>query len=100
MLDKKRRILGFIVLILGFLAICNGLKAQQVVRKGTQFEVVVDSVQSDTKTEYTYKDRKGNVYPIYLSKKGKAYIICVSQKTGKEYKRYLPKVTEQIGNKN
>ena len=54
---------------------------------------------TDTKTNLSYKDKKGTVYPIYLSKRGKAYIIRVSKKTGKEYKQYLPEVTKQLNGK-
>lgn len=53
---------------------------------------------NDTKTDYTYKDSKGNIYPIYLHKytkeenigKHTCYVIKTSQKTGKTYKYYLP----------
>lgn len=52
----------------------------------------------DTATAYTWKDSKGNTYPIFLhtytrgEKKGRttAYVIRTSAKTGKEYKYYLP----------
>lgn len=49
-----------------------------------------------TPTEYTYKANDGKQYPIYLSKNGKAYIVRTSKKTGKQYKQYLPQVTEQL----
>ena len=42
-----------------------------------------------TKTEYIW-EKNGIKYPIYISSKGKAYIIRTSKKTGKEYKQYLP----------
>ena len=53
---------------------------------------------NDIKTDYTYKDSKGNTYPIYLHKYTKGdnigkytcYVIKTSQKTGKTYKYYLP----------
>lgn len=45
----------------------------------------------DTKTSFTWKDNKNNIYPIYKSKKGAYYIIRISKKTGKKYKQYLPK---------
>lgn len=92
----KERIFAWIVLMLGFLAISSGVIAQNVVRKGQTFYAVNDSVKGDTKTEYFYVDSKGKKYSIYISRRGKAYIKCISQKTGKEYKRYLPKVTEQL----
>ena len=76
--------------------------AQDVKREGNTFVEVTkakkQSSSSDVKTKYTYKAKDGKEYPIYLSKKGKAYIIRVSKKTGKEYKQYLPSVTEQLNN--
>lgn len=62
---------------------------------------------NDTKTDYTYKDSKGNTYPIYLHKYTKGdnigkytcYVIKTSQKTGKTYKYYLTdgiKMAEEI----
>ena len=52
-----------------------------------------------TKTEYSYKTKKGETYPIYLSKTGKAYIKVTSQKTGREYNRYLPEIGKMINPK-
>lgn len=52
-----------------------------------------------TKTEYSYKTKKGETYPIYLSKTGKAYIKVTSKKTGREYNRYLPEIGKQINPK-
>lgn len=92
MINKTSRVIALIVLVLGLLAITNGTKAQNVVRNGNKFEVVSDTMQTDLL--FVDKDRKA--YPIYLSGKGKAYIICKSKKTGKMYRRYLPKVTEML----
>lgn len=79
------------------------ISAQDVKRDGNTFVEVTkakkSSSSSDIKTKYTYKAKDGKEYPIYLSKKGKAYIIRVSKKTGKEYKQYLPQVTDQLNNK-
>ena len=50
----------------------------------------------ETKTDYTYTDSKSNVYPVYLSASGKAFIKKVSKKTGKEYKQYIPEIGKQI----
>lgn len=97
MVDKKSRILGIVVLILGFLALSTGMKAQNVVLEGNTF-VQQQSVGDSVKTEYYYQDSKGFKYPIFLSSKGKAY-CWVKSKSGKMYKKYLPKVTEAI-NKN
>lgn len=63
-----------------------------VVRDGDTFKVEkTTSVNQDTKTEYTWEDREGNKYPIFITKKGACYILRTSKKTGKEYKYYLPK---------
>lgn len=75
--------------------------AQSVTRQGNVFIEQKDTafVNRGTKTEFTYKAKDGKVYPIYLSKTGKAYIVRISKKTGKQYKQYLPKVTEQLNKK-
>jgi len=102
MLNKSQRILGIIVLCLGFLALSMGLKAQDVVRKGNNFiEQQNDSSSRGgaTKTQYTYTDSKCVTDTVYLSKNGSAFIWKVSKKTGKRYRKYLPKVTEQLGTK-
>jgi uncharacterized protein YxeA len=73
--------------------------AQDVKREGNTFVQVQSdkvSLKNDTKTQYTYKAKDGKEYPIYLSKNGKAFIVRVSKKSGKEYKQYLPQVTEQL----
>ena len=92
---KSTRILAIIVLMLGFLVLSQHTKAQNVVRNGNVF--VQSSTSGDsTKTDYEYQDRDGNKYTIYLSSKGKAYCWMKSKKTGKLYKRYLPKITAML----
>lgn len=89
-----------ILLTLAFMA-SIGAYSQNVVREGRTFT----AIQSDStkggkyeKTEYTYRDKTGE-YPIYLSSRGSAFIFKVSKKTGKEYRKYLPEVTKQLGTK-
>ena len=97
MINKKTRVLAIIVLLLGLLAISNGMQAQNVHLQGNTF--VVDSVHPKAEpipTGYTLIDKDGQEYPVYLSKTKKAYIIKVSKKTGKPYRQYLPKVTEML----
>lgn len=75
--------------------------AQDVKREGNTFVYVQSdkvSLKNDTKTQYTYKAKDGKEYPIYLSKNGKAFIVRVSKKSGREYKQYLKEVTEQLNN--
>ena len=62
-----------------------------IVRNGDTFKVETTSVNKDTKTKYTWEDKEGNKYPIFITKKGACYVLRVSKKTGKEYKYYLPK---------
>lgn len=98
-MNKVSRTLAIIALLLGFLAISNGLRAQNVHRQGNTF--VVDSVHPKAEpvpTGYTLIDTDGKEYPIYLSKNRKAYIIKVSKKTGKPYRKDLPKITEMLNN--
>ena len=66
-----------------------------VVRYGDTFSVETTSVNQDTKTKYTWQDKDGNIYPIYISKKGACYVIKISKKTDKEYKYYLPKDVQE-----
>ena len=80
-----------------------GVQAQSVVKSGNTFTQVSNksgkSGGKETKTQYTFKDSKGNIYPVYLSASGKAYIKRISKKTGKEYKQYIPEIGKQINPK-
>lgn len=64
----------------------------EVTREGDIFKVEkTATTSSDTQTKYTWQDKEGNKYPIFITKKGACYVKRVSKKTGKEYKYYLPK---------
>lgn len=100
MINKSSRIFAIVVLMLGFLAISNGIKAQNVKRNGNTFVEQSDSAKSEaTKTDYLYTDKKGVTDTVYLSKNGNAFIWKISKKTGKHYRKYLPEVTKQLGTK-
>ena len=75
-----------------------GIYAQSVQRQGNTFTQVSNkkSASKETKTQYVYKDSKGNSYPVWLSSSGKAFIKKVSKKTGKEYRQYVPEIGKQI----
>lgn len=77
------------------------VKAQEVVRNGNTFTEVSKKKQKEAfkTTPYTYVASDGTKYPIYISSKGKYFIIRTSKKTGKEYRQYLPKVQEQLEQK-
>ena len=75
--------------------------AQSYSKEGKVFTQVKSSVSTssnDVETSYTWKDTKGNEYPIILHQyqkgdnagKWTCYVIKISEKTGKNYKYYLP----------
>jgi hypothetical protein len=69
--------------------------SQDVVKEGKTFKVQTTQTTSEQQTEYTWEDKKGVKYPIFISKNGACYIKRVSSKTGKEYKQYLPKEIQE-----
>lgn len=94
-----KKLIIFLILIVSVIASSN-LFAQnatisstgEVQRSGNTFIASSKSTKSNVKqTQYTWKDSKGNEYPIYISTSGSCYVIKTSKKTGKEYKSYLPK---------
>lgn len=89
------------IIIMMALIFSIGASAQSVKKEGNTFvQVTVQKEkQQPTKTKYTFKAKDGKEYPIYVSNKGKAFIVKVSKKTGKEYRQYLPEVTEQLKGK-
>lgn len=92
---KSTRILAIIVLMLGFIMLSQHTQAQNVRLEGNTF--VQQSNNADSiSTGYYYQDNSGMKYPIFLSPKRKAYCWLKSKKTGKMYKRYLPKITKEL----
>lgn len=96
----RRFIIGVIIILVS-IAGSNTTKAQNVKREGKTFIAETTreaSASKDMVTTYTWKDTKGNEYPIYLHQYTKgdkagqwtAYVIRTSAKTGKEYKYYIP----------
>lgn len=93
------------------LTLCLTINAQEAAKDTAKYVLVgktfTDNVSNSkarqsnagTKTEYSYKTKKGETYPIYFSKAGKAYIKVTSQKTGREYNRYLPEIGKMINPK-
>lgn len=69
--------------------------SQDVVKEGKTFKVQITQTTSEQQTEYTWEDKKGVKYPIFISKNGACYIKRISSKTGKEYKQYLPKEIQE-----
>ena len=88
-------IVFIICMIALFMCIANMAHSQNVVLKNKVFVQQVSSKDS-TDTGYEYQDSNLIKHKVYLSSKGKAYIYVRSKKTGKYYRRYLPKVTEML----
>ena len=75
-----------------FLSIFAVTGYAEVKREGDTFKVEkTATTSSDTQTKYTWQNKEGNKYPIFITKKGACYVIRTSKKTRKEYKYYLPK---------
>ena len=86
-----------------FMTLLSYTSYAQVAREGNTFKsITTQTTKSEgQQTKYTWEDKKGNKYPIYITKNGAVYINRKSAKTGKNYKQYLSKeVKEQIQKKN
>lgn len=89
----------FIIITLFISVMCNNLIAQTSIsstgveysENDKQFSISRTNTNNAQQTDYTWKDSKGNVYPIYISSSGSCYVIKTSSKTGKEYKQYMKK---------
>lgn len=81
----------YLLSVLLFVCAFSYVQAQDYKQEGTTFVQTTSKNNSNkaTKTKYTW-EKDSIKYPIYLSSKGKAYIIRTSKKTSKEYKQYLP----------
>ena len=84
---KKALTLLTVILSLNF-----GLNAQTVQKTKEGNYIAVKAAETTEKakdTGKTFTDTKGNVYPVFISAKGKLFVIRISKNTGKEYKQYL-----------
>lgn len=80
-----------LIILTAILSLSFGLKAQTVTKDAQGNYIAVKATKQDEKpadTGKTYTDTKGNVYPVYISKNGKLFVIRTS-KTGNQYKQYL-----------
>lgn len=80
-----------LILCLFLTLFCITINAE-IKREGDTFKVEQASPTSQAdQTKYTWEDKQGNKYPIFITKRGACYILKTSKKSGKEYKYYLPK---------
>ena len=95
-IKKKKKIL-FIILTL-FLAIIAYYLFTKEIKDGvtTMDKYTRINVDSLVKTEFVWKDNKGDEFPVYMAHTGSCFIIRTS-KRGKNYRAYLgEEVSEQI----
>lgn len=79
--------------------LCRAQDRAKIIREGNNFKTassVRATAKDSTATPYTFTDSKGQVYKVYLSKSGKAFISKTSTKTGKYYRQYKPEITAAI----
>lgn len=84
-----------------FVLACGSVSAQNYVRNGKEYSSVqtTKDKSEDENTGYVWKDKSGQTYEIFISKRNACYIWRTSKKTGKQYKYYLPKeVSRDIAN--
>lgn len=80
----------FTVLFIVGVAVAFAEDNKQVTREGNNFTQVTSLQQStDVQTVYTYTIKE-TVYPIWITKNGRCYIVRTS-KNGNQYKQYLDK---------
>jgi len=83
----------FALFLIIFCLMADNLMAQKRIvqdDKGNYIEVKDEREKETPKpTGKTYQTSKGDVFPIYVSKNGKYFIVRTSKESGKEYKQYL-----------
>ena len=84
-------------ILLFLLTVGTTINAQNYTREGNTF-VSTKSVKAEpVKTKFTWKDSKGNEYPVYISSKGSCFVIKGKDKNGKDKRTYLgPEISQQI----
>lgn len=109
-IDMKRKIIGVSLFCIVLCSLYYVFHATNVSQTGFASESTAeDSVfqnatsedwqnQYFTKSDFTWKDSKGDEYPVYMSHTGSCFVIKTS-KSGEEYRAYLgEEVSEQINN--
>ena len=76
-----------------FLFIAVSSQAQQLAKINSKGHYSLSTSDSSAvkavNTAKTVEDKKGTIYPIFKSGKGKFFIVRTSAKTGNTYKQYI-----------
>lgn len=85
----KKTLISIVILFLASTVVFS----QEYKREGKQFASISQPKEKSENvvTGYTWKESNGSVHDIYITKNNACYIKKVSKKTGKEYRKYLPK---------
>jgi hypothetical protein len=84
---QAKRMVVCVVLML----LASGVQAQTIRRDAEGNYVQVPKSKAEPKrTGHWYKDSKGKTWDVYVTEKGRLFVIKTSAKTGKEYRYYLP----------
>lgn len=98
--EKLIRIIIISLAVFGLAVnLCRAQDRGRIIREGNNFKAIKatrTAAKDSTATPYTYTDSKGQIYKVYLSKSGKAFIPKTSAKTGKYYRQYKPEITTAI----
>lgn len=96
----KKTIITIVLLAMALSAVAQEKPSENAYKREGKTFVQTESqvLKGDTITAYTWRDTKGQEYPIILHqyKKGEkvgkwtAYVIRKSAKSGKEYRYFLP----------
>lgn len=92
-----------IILIASLMLACTVVFGQNYIKNGNEYSSVrTETASEDVNTGFVWKDKSGNTYPIFITKRNACYIWRTSKKIGKQYKYYLPKevsanITKQLG---
>ncbi len=86
------------VVCLALMLLSAGAWAQTVKRDADGNFIHVGKAKAQPqKTGHWYKDSKGNLHDVYMTDKGRFFVIKTSAKTGKEYRYYLPLTQDGSG---
>lgn len=95
----KRKIVGISIfcLVLGSLFYVNHTKKDSWSNFASNSLTEDSAIQNlATKTDFTWKDSKGDEYPVYIAHTGSCFVIKTS-KSGEDYRAYLgEEVSKQI----
>ena len=79
----------FTILFLFIASVSQGQTLATINSKGHYSISSDSSAVKAVNTGKTFEDKKGTIYPIFKSGKGKFFIVRTSAKTGNTYKQYI-----------